>query len=161
MNPKSRPRRRWDELYAALVAFQEEHDHCDVPRSHEDSGLYQFASKLRNAPSLTAPQIEQLGRIGFDFRSNQERREQVWEKKFGRLKAFKKLYKHSRVPQCSNSEELAVELGRWAVYQRQLEQSNKLSEIRKQKLLSIGFDISIKAHKNPRRSKQGKRSSLA
>jgi len=129
---------QWEEMFQALIAFKEEHGHCNVPAKYSVSprlGAWcRKQRKLMTQSLLSTDRIARLESIGFDF----DPRESQWEKMFQVLIAFKEEHGHCNVPQC---DETNSSLGAWCTTQRQSQKTGRLSTDGISRLESIGFDF--------------------
>jgi hypothetical protein len=88
----------WDEQFAKLVTFSENHGHTKVPaRWNEDRKLSTWVDKQRQkykSGLLSDAKIERLISIGFVFSFHED----TWEKKYSELEDYYKRTGHSDVP---------------------------------------------------------------
>jgi hypothetical protein len=138
-------KRTWDEIYEALTAYKEQHGDCEVPQRYtEDRRLGAWVgNQRRDREKLSAGQRKRLDDLGFDWRTRQEREEFDWNEKFKRLKEYRQIYGHCKVPQSSVDDELTPwveELGSWVSAQRHNYKKGKLSSDHNSKLESLQFE---------------------
>jgi superfamily II DNA or RNA helicase len=135
----------WDEMFGRLKLFCEKHGHCQVPRDYEDRKLSKWVQHQRNFAnngSLANSRKERLDAIGFNWCPYDEQWEEMWSK----LSRFKEQHGHCRV----SSRNVDRELARWVVKQRVAYRDGRLSGIRKDRLLAVGFEF----ERENRRSQQ-------
>jgi superfamily II DNA or RNA helicase len=126
----------WEEMFAALAAFKEEHGHCNVPRSYPVSPrlatwvTQQRSIKKRN--QLPAGRIQRLEALGFVW----DPRDAGWEEMFAALAAFKQEHGHCNVP---DSYAANPQLRTWVNTQRRIKKLNRLPAGRIQRLEALGF----------------------
>jgi hypothetical protein len=99
---------RWEIKYGRLVKFRKKHGHLFVCRSFtNDKELISFVKVIRrDKNNISAERKEKLDKIGFIWNPgketnillNKQRGDEKWMQRFGELKAFKKEYRHCRVP---------------------------------------------------------------
>eukprot|EP00934_Nitzschia_sp_Nitz4_P002108 Nitzschia sp. Nitz4//scaffold256_size27904//11125//14572//NITZ4_008168-RA/size27904-snap-gene-0.11-mRNA-1//-1//CDS//3329544408//2108//frame0 len=105
----------WDEKFAELAKFKQEHGHCLVPLSYDQNcpGLnkwikrqrYQKKLKQAGKPSTLSDHRElQLSRIGFVWESQKL----AWEMRFQELVTFKRVHGHCNVPSSHENHKLSV-----------------------------------------------------
>lgn len=128
---------RWDEMFAALVAFKNEHGHTNVPqRSRRYGALATWVSNQRLAEKEKRPIMlerrKRLDELGFRWRVSGP----SWEDMFARLVEFKKANGHCRVPQNWREDR---RLGKWVNTQRTHFKRGKLKPSRQRQLDEIGF----------------------
>lgn len=85
-------KKSWDEHFAALVVFRDEHGHCNVPYNWlQDPSLSWWVSDQRKRQArLPEDQKAKLDEIGFSFENPKKLREQQqWEEHFNELKTYK------------------------------------------------------------------------
>ncbi|CAB9517650.1 helicase [Seminavis robusta] len=87
--------------------------------------------------------------LGFDFLTPKERHDQRWRARYERLKVFKSIFGHTRVPRLPrkwDNEEMkpwCEALGTWVMCQRTKANTLKMLPWRKTLLNDIGFEYSI------------------
>eukprot|EP00978_Attheya_sp_CCMP212_P039415 scaffold204593_cov56-Attheya_sp.AAC.2 len=135
----------WDEGFRALVEFKKVHGHTIVP--FEAGKLSKWANSMQRQKSLkekgytvkayalTPERIKKLNKIGFAWK---KWRESEWDECYEKLKAYKKIHNHTRVPRNH-------EVGRWTESQRQQYRKRQenvhhfLTEARIKKLNKLDF----------------------
>jgi len=126
----------WDEWFGRLLRYKWANGDCLVPVSYEDSDglkLGRWVVKQRNQKTFrSVDQITKLDDSGFIW----DPFETQWEKGFSALVRYKSVYGDCLVPQ-SFADDNQFNVGRWVLKQRQ--NSNKLSQFKKEKLSRIGF----------------------
>ena len=128
---------RWDEMFAALVAFKNEHGHTNVPqRSRRYGALATWVSNQRLAEKVKRPIMlerrKRLDELGFRWRVSGP----SWEDMFAKLVEFKGSRGHCNVPQNWREDR---RLGKWVNTQRTRNKRGKLRPQRKQQLDQLGF----------------------
>jgi len=152
----------FDERIAMLAEHKSQYGTCDLSAARKDDVdplLRSFVLESRKQykrfekgehSTLTAPRIELLERMGFDFtpmdggkaKGNHERRfQRQWDEQFANLQAYKAEHGDCLVPA---KEGVSNKLANWVRGQRKL--YNKVGkegfpEYRLQKLEEIGFDF--------------------
>lgn len=139
--------RSWDELFQALVHYKELHGDCNVPQYYQqDPGLGQWVGKQRSKyGDPNDPKHIRLSSIDFDWTSQEERNENIWNEKFGRLLQYKAKHGHCRVPKGFKDD---PELGNFVSMQRILKKKERLSKDRQDKLDSVQFTWELVIVKN-------------
>ena len=131
---------RWQQMYARLVRFRQEHGHADVPRRFSGvPGLAEWVQDQRyygRLDLLHQARRERLDAIGFAWNGRDRWHLDRWEKRFAQLLAYRERFGHCRVPQKWKED---VPLGRWVEVQRQFQRKGRLSPERIQRLDAIGF----------------------
>ncbi|MCI0427496.1 MAG: helicase associated domain-containing protein, partial [Nitrospiraceae bacterium] len=129
----------WAEMYGRLVAFKQQHRHCNVPvKSKGDQSLGQWVFKQRQKKEkaqLPLKRIQQLNKL--DFNWDQDSRRDRWEEMYARLLAYKKKHKDCNVPAKWKQD---YSLGRWVSVQRQFRVNDRLSSERIRRLDALGFN---------------------
>ena len=124
----------WEEGYAALSNFKNQHNHCDVPQTFKvnNFSLGSWVSRLRQSQSqLTDERKKRLDQLGFSWNLADEK----WDYGFTQLLVFMKKEGHCNPP--NSYLEQDFKLGNWVHYQRT--NSNKLHQSRIAKLNEINF----------------------
>ena len=100
---------KWDHSYKGLLAFCQDHGHCDVPRFYKkDRSLANWVHRQRDSLKKGALKKDRMGlldEIFFTWRF-EDQYEQQWLEKYKGLKCFKKTYGHLRFPN-------SLSLGKW------------------------------------------------
>ncbi len=133
---------QWNEMARALVAFEKEHGHSNVPSNHEPNPtLGRWCSKQRadkKKGTLSNEQVAVLETIKFDFNFDIDQHGANWRKMYETLIAFNKEYGHSTVPQ---KFALNPQLGTWCSEQRKRKKKGQLSNEQVALLEAINFDF--------------------
>jgi hypothetical protein len=132
---------KWERRYEMLLAFRQEHLHCDVPLNYEkDKSLGNWVHRQRKTHrtvGLAKDRKELLDRVGFSFeRTVEDINEALWGDQYEALKRFQQRNGHLRLP--NNSR-----LGNWAYRQRARLVSGKLGREQKVLLDEIGFSLDL------------------
>jgi len=126
----------WDQKFSELLAFKENHGHCNIPRSYVDNPAlakwvnWQRLEKRRNR--LSEDRLLRLREIGFIW----EPRDDTWEQMFAALRTFTEKHEHCNVRQSYDDN---PDLGTWVTSQRILKKKNRLPEDHMLRLDKIGF----------------------
>ncbi len=129
---------KWDEMFAALVAFKDEHGHVNVPqKSRKYTKLAAWVAKQRydkkkNKP-ISPPRVKRLNELGFAWAF---RDPFSWEQMFSLLEDFKKVHGHCNIPQNWRENK---QLGKWVNTQRTHFKRGKLRADRLRQLEGVGF----------------------
>lgn len=130
----------WDKMLAELVAFKDEHGHCNVPTNYPDNpslGRWVASRRYkRKVDDLPVEQIEALDRMGFVWQPS----EQAWLKMYDALVVFHKKHGHCNVPE---TWEKNPSLASWVQSQRHRRRKGRLSFKRIEKLDRLGFTWAI------------------
>jgi len=130
----------WEEMYAALVAFKEQHKHCGVPKVYPDNPkLGQWVTNQRTQHrngKLSDGKTALLEAIGFLWEASLAKDEAEWEEMFTALVVFKKETGHCGVP--LNHPDNA-RLGIWVMKQRAQHYRSRLSPERVALMEAFGF----------------------
>jgi len=159
---EGKPASSWEDKFALLEKFKEQHGHTCVPLQRHDPGLGCWVREQRslyNSGKLQESRKERLESLGFIFDGSEAKkvREQSegkachsWNDKFKLLETFKEKHGHTCVPKQE------AELGWWVQQCRQLYNCNKLADDKKERLEAIGFVFDGAEAKRVRDSFQGK-----
>ncbi len=125
---------QWEEGFAALQAYKEQHGHCRVPRGHPFKGVnlgHWVGTQRARKDQMTPERKQRLDDLGFvwDFLTEQ------WEESFTALQAYKEQHGDCRVPDGLKFK--GVTLGRWVVTQRT--SKDQMPSERIQQLDDLGF----------------------
>jgi superfamily II DNA or RNA helicase len=127
---------RWEEMFAALVAYKQAHGDCNVPATwQENPKLVQWGhvqQRTYRKNTLSAERIQRLEEIGFVW----ERNESVWEEMFATLIRNKQTYGDCNV---SARRETNPKFAQWCTTQRKMHKENRLQLERVQRLEQQGF----------------------
>eukprot|EP00934_Nitzschia_sp_Nitz4_P007809 Nitzschia sp. Nitz4//scaffold128_size63911//55204//56814//NITZ4_006233-RA/size63911-processed-gene-0.122-mRNA-1//1//CDS//3329534874//7799//frame0 len=148
----------WDEYYAELVEFHEQHGHTRVPRTM--SRLWHWVDRQRrylrrrvqgtDASDTDSERYEALRKVGFEWDEDEEGRakrlmdltflvevfDERWTQNFEKLQDFKERFGHFVIP---SKEPNFQELSNWVRHQRFLHKRGQLPADRVAALESIGF----------------------
>ena len=125
----------WDKNYAELVAYKEEHGHCNINKENSSLGRWcSFQRKRHKKGNISPEQIAQLEKLGFRWNTN-DVLSALWDKHYAQLVAFKKVNGHCEVP----FENGTSPLGAWCATQRRFAKKAKLSQERIARLDVLGF----------------------
>jgi hypothetical protein len=108
----------WNEMYAKLRAYYEEHGHCQIPVNYpDDPVLGKWVRNLRMLQAkngkLSANRVERLNELEFVWNSNEMR----WTTMINHLKEFTRVHGRVRVPDKYVTAD-GVQLGWWARTQK-------------------------------------------
>ena len=126
----------WEEMFGLLVAYKDEHGHCNVPQTtvYRGENLGTWVNDQRTRKNLLSEdRIRRLEDIGFVW----DLLEAQWEEMFGLLVAYKDKHGDCNVP--AKEEYRGENLGIWVNTQRQSKKKDNLSTERFQRLEGIGF----------------------
>jgi hypothetical protein len=126
--------KKWEEAFAALVAFKNREGHCLIPALHTEKGinLGKWVSHQRTCkPKLSEERVKRLVNIGFVWNVKKS----SWDVAYELLLQYRRRTGHSDVPRLH--EEDGFKLGSWVKTQR----STRLTmpEDRRAKLNELGF----------------------
>jgi len=135
------PAESWKAKLEMLKAYKMEHGTCNVPRTSEgdDRKLSHWVGLQRArkaANKLSAYEIEELDKLGFEWVLLAKAERPGWQLQFEALKAFAQEHGHCKVP--AKWEE-NPKLAKWVSKQREKYRDQKLAGERKAKLDSLGF----------------------
>ena len=134
---RNRRLRTWEEAYADLKAFEQQHGHT---RPNRATLVGQWAGRQRKKRldnELSDHQIQLLDKIGFNWESKSDQEERQWEEMLDLLIVYKDMLGDSCVTQKETFRGLP--LGAWVYTQRRRYRENKLKPCRQEKMESIGF----------------------
>jgi superfamily II DNA or RNA helicase len=124
----------WEQMFAALAAYKQEHGDCRVPQEYKlNTQLASWVSRQRGfyaQRKLSTDRIGRLEQLGFEW----NRFESAWEQMFAALAAYKQEHGDCRVPQKYKSN---PQLGQWVSTQRRRRDSIPIE--RRQRLDALGF----------------------
>ena len=128
-------------MYELLLAFKEEHGHCDVPQLYPKAkylGRWVNRQRDMHAKGQIKPErFSALEALGFTWKLQTrgfQRHDDEWLDKFTKLKAFRRQHGHVKIPR------IHKELGEWCHRQRRSYRDNKIDPHRKVLLEAFGFD---------------------
>jgi superfamily II DNA or RNA helicase len=126
----------WENMYAALVAFNEAHGHCAVPSEYpKDPRLGRWVKNQRVCKSTrSADQIARLNALGFVW----DKHDSQWENMLAVLVAYKAKNRHCNVPYSYLAED-GQALGSWCYTQRNSKKNHRLAPNRITRLTELGF----------------------
>ena len=127
----------WDEMYAALVAFQKLNGHCEVPTEWQGSQKLSNWVKAQRSyrRKLDKERCKLLDDVGFCWNPKSVGPES-WSKHYAELLEFKNTHGHFRVPpQWAENRFLAT----WVEDQRKAKNENQLDRERQDALSNLGF----------------------
>jgi hypothetical protein len=147
----------WDRRYTQLVAFKNQHGHCDVPcrwpESPQLANWVHIQRQKRKHGTLKEERRRKLDDLGFTWvaqlrhgyfpasmKHRQEQFNQQWDAHFLALKQFKEQHGHCRVPRNSDDDSLLYSVSVWVITQRMLARRGLLSEDRRERLDTLGFE---------------------
>jgi hypothetical protein len=127
-------RAKWEAMYRALAAYQQEHGHCRIP-SKEHPHLSSWMNRQRMAKregKLRKDRLRRLNTLGFVWSGRAER----WEMMLTALMEYKEAYGDCNVPRDWPEN---PQLSHWVATQRGYERNGRLPSDRKKRLMAIGF----------------------
>eukprot|EP00978_Attheya_sp_CCMP212_P027180 scaffold90839_cov45-Attheya_sp.AAC.1 len=138
----------WDERFKGLVDFKKIKGHTNVPRGSGPLGnwvchqrcQYRMLKEEKASP-LTNDRCQKLESIGFQFKLHPH-----WDVRFQELVDFKKIKGHTNVPRGSGPLGIWVETQRTQYRILKEEKASPLTNVRIQKLESIGFQFILYPH---------------
>jgi len=123
-------RAAWSQRYRELVAYQEEHGNCRVPKAQGKLGRWVARQReQRKKNGLSEARQVRLDAIGFVWNTNED----AWDMRYEKLKEYVRQHGNTRVPTAEH------DLGVWVAKQRQLQRQEKLLRHRKERLDTLGF----------------------
>jgi hypothetical protein len=140
--PQPNPDRIWEDMYARLVAFHQEHGHTRVPvQFPADRKLGNWVAVQRHLArrgDILPARRARLEEFGFDFKLRERGN---WERGYASLVAFRALHGHARVATSYSADR---KLASWANNQRALARSGKMTRERRARLEQIGFIFALR-----------------
>ena len=128
----------WAEMYGRLVAFKQQHRHCNVPSNSEQNPfLASWVGRQRQKKKkaqIPLKRIQQLNKL--DFNWDQDSKRDRWEEMYARLLAYKKKHNDCNVPARWKQD---CSLGSWVSVQRQFRVNDQLSSERIRRLNALSF----------------------
>ena len=129
---------KWDEMFDALIEYQNEFGNCKVPNAYVNS----FGQRLggwvdyqrQRLGELSPGKVQRLNEIEFVWHSLK----QSWDEMFDALIEYKEKYGDCDVPQRHVSVS-GQRLGNWVNTQRRFRKTKKLSPERVERLNEVGF----------------------
>jgi hypothetical protein len=134
----------WDENFGQLLAFRDQHKHCNIPmRWANNPQLSLWAEQQRknwSKETLEAYRIKELDGIGFIW----EPKKAAWEKMFKLLAIYKAQNNHCKVPKGWGQN---PELADWVIRQRREYNNQRLEAEYSSRLSAMGFvwDLEVDA----------------
>lgn len=133
----------WENMLARLLAFREQHGHCEVPATWQhDPALGKWVGRLRQkdrSPQLYGAilpeQRAQLDKTGFAWLPEGINKARRWEERHAQLTAFQQQHGHVRV---TRGNETAHALAHWLENQGILHREGRLKSEHKTRLESLG-----------------------
>ena len=126
----------WDERYGQLVAYNQQHGHCNVPTHLAENptfGAWVNSQRLaRRQNTLSSDRIARLDAIGFVW----EPFDASWEEMYGALVAYQHAHGDCNVPRKYGENQ---RLSTWIHNQRRSRKRGTLSADRISQLDAIGF----------------------
>ncbi len=127
----------WDEKFAELQAFKDQHGHSNVPDGYPENPKLakwvQVQRQSRKEDKLPPDRISRLDALDLAW----DPLAAAWDEKIAELQAFMAQHGHCNVPR-SHAEN--PELGRWVGTQRRARKENRLSSERISRLDALGFE---------------------
>ena len=124
----------WEEMFAALAAYRDNHGNCSVPFKWKDNpslANWCFTQRTSFKNGLLSPdRATRLEEIGFQWNPF----DVAWEEMFAALVAYKHAHGGCTAPIKGNAK-----LGRWCQTQRQCYKDSTLAPARIKRLEDIGF----------------------
>ncbi|KAL7525612.1 hypothetical protein ACHAXR_004236 [Thalassiosira sp. AJA248-18] len=125
----------WEENFAALLLYEQEHGDCLVPRCTQLGNWVNDQRKIAKAGKMPDERKESLVSIGFDFDPHATR----WNENFAALVLYEQEHGDCLVPYSKDPQ-----LWFWVNKQRVKAKAGKLSDERRERLESIGFSFGVK-----------------
>eukprot|EP00984_Skeletonema_dohrnii_P008826 scaffold3288_cov56-Skeletonema_dohrnii-CCMP3373.AAC.1 len=117
----------WEDSFAKLVAYKEQHGDTNVPQSYEDQHLANWVMTTRaqyrkmqqgeHSP-LTDERVAQLEEAGFNWGSQNS----SWEDSFAKLVAYKEQHGDTNVPRSYEDKQLGKWVENTRIYYRKMQQ---------------------------------------
>ena len=131
---------KWDKFYQQLLAYKEEHGHCNFPTMNGSLGRWISRQRtLYRSQKLKADRYDKLLNIGFAFEDAtalefKGKLDQQWDAMYQKLLEHKEQKGH-----CFDVPE-TLPLGKWLYRQRWMYRLGNLRADRAEKLLNVGFE---------------------
>ncbi|MBF0323216.1 MAG: helicase associated domain-containing protein, partial [Magnetococcales bacterium] len=126
----------WEGMYATLLAFQRERNHCVVPKDWPDNpALARWVAQQRQSnrrEQLSPERVQRLNDIGFTWDS----REILWEEMFALLMLYREKHGDCNVPDPWPEN---ADLAWWVGAQRKAYQNGNLNPKWVTRLNAVGF----------------------
>lgn len=127
--------RGWTKNYGELCVFFEKYGHSN-PSTSENSRLNSWCRRVRkNIPKLTEEQRLLLEKIHFNFSSDINNNNDIWEIRFSELKKY---FEENNSTTITNKDASYSKLKAWLRYQIQAYKNDKLDDYKTKKLIEIG-----------------------
>ncbi len=144
--------RKWEQKFRLLAEFKERTGHCNIsPHDKEHRGLLKWSAVQRTARKdgvLNPEHARRLDELGFDWtivdipdlaEDRKKTVEELWQRRFDELLAFKERFGHGDVPkQWQENPSLA----NWVIAQRMKRKRRTLKAERERHLDEAGFNWS-------------------
>jgi hypothetical protein len=141
----------WRGSFHALVVFQRQHGHCDVPveaKMFRALSAWLATQREQQARGLLAEsRRRELEALGVDFTPVEEdgdgrtgldrSRDEQWDERYEELVAFHRRFGHTRVTKTWREN---PGLGHWRHFQRVLHREGKMDPERRARLDALGFE---------------------
>lgn len=145
---------QWTQTYHELLAYREEHGHCNVPMSYGNLGLWVFNQRAHynsyqrgQKSHLTESRLQMLQAIGFAFDLGQQissAADERWRSRLSELKEYAESFGTLNVRQSHNPSLYNWVQRQKACYRSKLEgKKSPLTAEREDALRAIGFLDSI------------------
>ncbi|MEO6787687.1 MAG: helicase associated domain-containing protein, partial [Chthoniobacteraceae bacterium] len=135
---------RWEEMFAHLVRYRQQHGDTEVPKHYaEVPDLAEWMRRQRrsgNRGQMPARHRARLEAIGFAWEHDGRWPRDRWEERFTQLLAFRERFGHTRVPAKWKEN---IPLGHWVAVQREFRRKGMLSATRIQRLEGLGFEWNL------------------
>ncbi len=131
----------WQRLLADLRQFKQVHGHCKVPARWRDRELARWVLQQRRDSArgrLPPSRRAALDDLGFAWRADDARQDDLWERRLRQVVAFKERHGHCRIPTGSPPRR-RTSLATWVLRQRRLRRRGRLDPKRARRLDEIGF----------------------
>jgi hypothetical protein len=133
----------WEEMYARLVAFHQQHGHARVPAQFTaDRKLGNWVSMQRHLATrgdLLPARRARLEELAFEFKLKARA---DWAQGYARAVAFHTLHGHARIPARYDADR---KLASWANNQRAFAALGKMRPERRARLEQIGFVFALRS----------------
>lgn len=131
----------WESMFVKLLAFRDEHGHCQVPKSRpNDVSLATWVTVQRRHyrdRKLLPERQQRLEEIGFAWKSDRLHFVGGWEARFAELLAFKEKCGHLRI---TKKNQISPGLMHWRDNQRIRFRSGVMPPEQKARLDAMGFE---------------------
>jgi superfamily II DNA or RNA helicase len=149
---KSRDVGTWEDRLEEIKEFKITNGHCDVPLNYPaNPKLGRFVNSMRTQKSrgvLSEHRIKLLEQTGFRWNAQITQDEEAWKKRCKQLQDYKDRFGNCNDP---NQWKEDPQLGRWALYQRQMKRSGRIHPKLEEMLNTLGFDWGFKINLDARR----------